>query len=102
MHATVCVVCWVGGATALAATVVCVCVGGSDAGLKISHPFLSLPHFLSSPPPRPLFNHPTTPTPTMALTSRPTLRTVCRRASVRVCAKGDGKRVDRSSKSDVM
>jgi hypothetical protein len=38
----------------------------------------------------------------MALTSRPTLRTVCRRASVRVCAKGDGKRVDRSSKSDVM
>lgn len=56
------------------------------------------------PPPLPPLPTPNTHTrpKAMALTSRPTPRTVCRRASVRVAAKGDGKRVDRSSKSDVM
>ena len=100
VHATLCVVCWGGGDGPRGDG--CVCVGGDATPASRYHTpsSCSPPHFLSSPPPRPLFNH--HPTPTMALTSRPTLRTVCRRASVRVCAKGDGKRVDRSSKSDVM
>ena len=38
-----------------------------------------------------------------SLTARAPARTVAsRRATVRVCAKGDGARVDRSSKNDVM